>query len=102
MGRQAWVTGGISLKKSRLFCLCQANLLSAERAAVQIRRRATNEQGRPLLLDRHLCANRAAQTAGGRAEAEQPCPARQPLVESVHATSFVHAANVAVAFFKGQ
>jgi hypothetical protein len=94
---------GIGLKKKPgLFCLSRGELLPAERAAVQARRCTTDEQVRPVALERHLCSNGAAQTADGRVRAEEPCPPRKPLVESVHTTSVVHAANVAVNFPKGE
>jgi hypothetical protein len=75
-----------------VFFFCREQLLPAERALVQVHRRTADEQGFFIALDRYLCPNRAAQTCSG-VRAGEPCPLRQPLVESEEPTLFVHAAK---------
>ena len=75
-----------------VFCLCREELLPAERALGRVRRCTADEQGFFTALDRYLCPNRAAQTSSG-VRAGKSCPLREPLVESVEPTLFVHAAQ---------
>jgi len=52
-------------------------------------------QGRAFPFYRHLSADGLTCTLAGLPRTEEACPSVKPLVESVHATSLVLAANVA-------
>jgi hypothetical protein len=63
-------------KKSGLFYLSRGQVLSAERAAVKVRRCTTDLHDCPVALKRNLGSNGAAQNVDGRTAAGEPCPAR--------------------------
>jgi len=84
-----WSCRNRALGKTKpcLFRLFRGELASAKWTGVKARRHVTHQHGRALPLDRHLRANGAGGSVGGRGKTEKTCPSRQPLVKSLRAVT---------------